>query len=142
MSVNVVHVAVGVLIDKEGKILLSKRGNNQHQGGLWEFPGGKVEPDESVFDALVREFIEEVDVRILYAEPLLQIKHDYGDKQVLLDVWLSRQPNITSEKPAFDGVAQGKESQLIAWVDIENLTDYDFPQANDAIIDHLKNITM
>ena len=138
----VVHVAVGVLVNEQGHILLSKRGDNQHQGGLWEFPGGKVESGESVFDALVREFVEEVGVRILNATPLLQIQHDYGDKQVLLDVWISRQPNNVSEKRVFEGVAQGKENQLITWVDTKDLDNYEFPQANKAIISHLKNLVV
>jgi 8-oxo-dGTP diphosphatase len=117
----------------QGKVLLAKRAKHQHQGGLWEFPGGKVESGESVFDALVREFIEEVGVRITRAEPFQKIKHVYvesdGDKEVLLDVWLSRQ---------FEGQAQGKENQAIAWVDISQLDQYSFPQANQAIIDKLK----
>jgi 8-oxo-dGTP diphosphatase len=129
---NVVHVAVGILQNEQGKILLAKRAKHQHQGGLWEFPGGKVESGESVFDALVREFIEEVGVKIIDAEPFQKIQHVYrdnsGDKEVLLDVWLSRQ---------FEGVAQGKENQAIAWVDIQQLEKYSFPQANQAIIDQL-----
>jgi 8-oxo-dGTP diphosphatase len=131
-----VHVAVGILQNEQGKILLAKRAKHQHQGGLWEFPGGKVESGESVFDALVREFIEEVGVKIIEAEPFQKIQHVYrdssgnnsADKEVLLDVWLSRQ---------FEGVAQGKENQAIAWVDIQQLDKYSFPQANQAIIDRL-----
>ena len=138
MSVKIVHVAVGVLINEVGQVLLSKRGDNQHQGGLWEFPGGKVERDESVFDALAREFLEEVDVRILSAQPLLQISHDYGDKQVLLDVWLSRQPRVVSDVRVFEGEARGKENQQIIWAEISSLENYHFPEANKAIIAHLK----
>jgi 8-oxo-dGTP diphosphatase len=141
MSVTVVHVAVGVLINEVGQVLLSKRGDNQHQGGLWEFPGGKVECDESVFDALAREFLEEVDVRILNAQPLLQISHDYGDKQVLLDVWLSRQPRAVSDARVFEGEARGKENQQIIWAEIYNLENYHFPEANKAIITRLKTLS-
>jgi 8-oxo-dGTP diphosphatase len=141
MSVKVVHVAVGVLINEAGQVLLSKRGDNQHQGGLWEFPGGKVETDESVFDALVREFLEEVVVRVLNAQPLLQISHDYGDKQVLLDVWLSRQPSEVSDARVFEGEALGKENQQIIWADISSLDNYNFPEANKAIITRLKALS-
>ena len=140
MSVKVVHVAVGVLINEVGQVLLSKRGDNQHQGGLWEFPGGKVEPDESVFDALVREFLEEVGVRILNAQPLLKISHDYGDKHVLLDVWLSRQSSAVSDTRVFEGEARGKENQQITWADIASLDNYHFPEANKAIINHVKTL--
>ena len=140
MSAKIVHVVVGVLINEVGQVLLSKRGDNQHQGGLWEFPGGKVERDESVFDALAREFLEEVDVRILSAQPLLQISHDYGDKQVLLDVWLSRQPRVVSDVRVFEGEARGKENQQIIWAEISSLENYHFPEANKAIIAHLKTL--
>lgn len=125
---NIVHVAVGILQNASGKILLAKRAAHQHQGDLWEFPGGKVEKNETVFEALVREFIEEVDVKITQAVPFQQIEHDYGDKRVLLDVWLSQ---------SFEGVARGKESQPIEWVSIHELDKYPFPQANQAIVQAL-----
>jgi 8-oxo-dGTP diphosphatase len=142
MTVKIIHVAVGVVINEEGQILIAKRAHNQHQGGLWEFPGGKVEPDESVFDALVREFAEEVDLRILNAVPLQQIKHDYGDKHVFLDVWLSRQPSASSNSScvAYEGQARGKENQKIAWVNIADLESYSFPEANKEIIGHIKKL--
>jgi len=140
MSVKVVNVAVGVLINEAGQVLLSKRGDDQHQGGLWEFPGGKVEAGEAVFDALVREFIEEVGVHILSAEPLLQIQHDYGDKCVLLDVWLSRQPSMASEARVFEGKAHGKEDQQVLWVDMSSLDHYEFPEANTSIVTRLRSL--
>lgn len=126
-----VHVAVGVVQNAEGKVLIAKRADHQHQGGLWEFPGGKVEPGESVLQALIREFSEEVDLTLKTAEPLLTVNHDYSDKKVLLDVWLSRD---------FRGVAKGNEQQLIAWVAIDELDNYPVPAANQDIIAVLKNL--
>lgn len=128
MTTKTIHVAVGVVQNTQGQILLSKRADHLHQGGLWEFPGGKVELGERVFDALVREFQEEVDITITHAEPFMKIQHDYGDKHVLLDVWLAS---------AFNGKASSNENQLIDWVEIEHLNDYDFPDANQAIIERL-----
>ncbi|MGS2717750.1 8-oxo-dGTP diphosphatase MutT [Eionea flava] len=128
-SKKMVHVAVGILQDTNGKILLAKRASHQHQGDLWEFPGGKVEKNETAFDALVREFIEEVDVKITQATPFQQVEHDYGDKRVLLDVWLSQ---------SFEGVARGKEAQPIQWVSISELDNYPFPEANQAIVQALQ----
>lgn len=125
-----VHVAVGVVFNNEGEILLSKRAQHLHQGGLWEFPGGKVEQGETVLDALVREFQEEVNITIEHAEPLLIIEHDYGDKHVVLDVWQSA---------SFSGVAKSNENQLIEWVKPSQLDQYEFPEANKAIIAHLMN---
>lgn len=134
MSSNIerktVHVAVGVIVDTEGRILLSKRADNLHQGGLWEFPGGKVEKNETVFNALVREFQEEVNITITSAEPFLDITHDYGDKCVRLDVWQSRQ---------FTGLATSNVDQIIDWVLPKNLDQYEFPKANQMIIDKLKS---
>ncbi len=123
-----VHVAVGILLNAANQILLAKRADHQHQGGLWEFPGGKVETEETVFDALVREFQEEVDMTIQQAEPMMSIHHDYGDKQVLLDVWLSRD---------FTGEAKGKENQEVCWVPLADLLQYNFPEANKVIVEAL-----
>ena len=125
---KLVHVAVGVIKDAQNKILIAKRANDAHQGGLWEFPGGKVEPGESVLDALKREFKEEVNLDIHQAEPLMEIKHDYGDKVVLLDIYVSND---------FSGTAIGVEGQTVKWVSVDQLSEYDFPEANQAIIQTL-----
>ena len=127
-----VHVAVGVIFNSQGQILIARRHDDAHQGGLWEFPGGKVESDESVCDALARELHEELGINIHTSscKPLIEIRHDYSDKVVLLDVW------AVSE---FDGEASGKEGQPLRWVDRSQLSDYDFPAANIAIIDAILN---
>lgn len=85
MTIKIVNVAVGV-IKKNNAIFICKRADEQHQGGLWEFPGGKVEAGESVFVALKRELIEEVGLTIHSSSQLMVIEHDYGDKCVKLDV--------------------------------------------------------
>ncbi|MCW8853694.1 MAG: NUDIX domain-containing protein, partial [Gammaproteobacteria bacterium] len=86
-----VHVAVALIVNKNNEVLIALRPEHVHQGGLWEFPGGKVEANESVYDALLRESKEELNVYIEHAEPYLQIRHDYTDKSVLLDVWKVKQ---------------------------------------------------
>lgn len=121
-------MAVGV-VAKEGHILLAKRAKHQHQGGLWEFPGGKVEPDEPVTQALGRELREELAIEVTACEPLLAVNHDYGDKQVCLDVWLVS---------GFNGEAQGVEGQPLEWVPVAKLASYEFPQANVAIVEHIQ----
>jgi 8-oxo-dGTP diphosphatase len=127
-----VHVAVGVIFNSQGQILIARRHDDAHQGGLWEFPGGKVESDETVCDALARELHEELGINIQTSscKPLIEIRHDYSDKVVLLDVW-------TVSK--FDGEASGKEGQPLRWVDRSQLSGYDFPAANIAIIDAILN---
>ena len=71
-----VHVAVGVVLDEGGRVLISRRADDSHQGGLWEFPGGKVEPGESLAMALARELREELGIEIGRTSPLLEIRHD------------------------------------------------------------------
>jgi 8-oxo-dGTP diphosphatase len=125
-----VHVAVAVIVDQQQQVLIALRKPEQHQGGLWEFPGGKVEPNESVFDALRREINEELSLQINSAEPLIKIEHQYSDKSVLLDVWWVDQ---------FVGTAIGNEGQAIKWCDISQLHLQSFPAANDAIVSAVQN---
>ncbi|AQP99498.1 7,8-dihydro-8-oxoguanine-triphosphatase [Pseudoalteromonas aliena] len=127
MTIEIVHVAVGV-IKKNNAIFICKRADEQHQGGLWEFPGGKVEAGESVFAALKRELIEEVGLTIHSSSQLMVIEHDYGDKCVKLDV------HVVSN---FSGEAHGAEGQPSEWVAISELGDYDFPEANADIIEKI-----
>ena len=81
------HVAAGVIRGADGHVLIAKRPLDKHQGGLWEFPGGKVEEGETAEAALARELAEELGIAVIAARPLIQVRHDYPDKQVLLDVW-------------------------------------------------------
>lgn len=135
---NIVHVAVGVIINPQNEVLISHRAAHQHQGGLWEFPGGKIELNESVEQALKRELKEELGIDILDSEFLIQIPHEYDDIQVYLDVY-----KVTS----FSGEAIGCEQQEIKWVPLnpdskqKQLREYDFPAANKAIITALNLAT-
>ena len=82
-----VHVAAAAIFDDRGRVLISRRPAHLHQGDLWEFPGGKLEPGESVESALHRELYEELGICVQAARPLIRVLHDYHDKSVLLDVW-------------------------------------------------------
>ena len=119
------HVAVAAIINTNEEVLLSLRQSHQHQGGLWEFPGGKVECGEAVVDALQREIDEELGLTITQAQPLIKVPYDYDDKSVLLDVWQVEQ---------FDGIPQGQEGQTLRWCAISELIAGDFPAANVPII--------
>lgn len=121
-----VHVAVGVIIDSDQRILISRRAAAAHQGGLWEFPGGKVEAGETVEVALARELREELGLEVVTATPLIDISHDYSDKAVLLDVWLVRE---------FTGEPFPREQQPLAWVSAGELRSYRFPEANHEIVE-------
>ncbi|WP_439859576.1 Nudix family hydrolase [Pseudomonas sp. MBLB4136] len=120
-----VHVAAAVIRAEDGRVLIARRPEDKHQGGLWEFPGGKVEAGEAVQVALARELEEELGIRPTLARPLIQVRHDYPDKQVLLDVW---------EVSAFSGEPHGAEGQPLAWVAPRQLGDYEFPAANRPIV--------
>jgi 8-oxo-dGTP diphosphatase len=123
-----VHVAVGIIINAERQILLAKRHGHLHQGGKWEFPGGKVEADETVTQALIRELEEEVGLSVAASSAFMTISHDYPDKQVLLDIHLVQD---------FNGEAIGVEGQQIAWVSQKQLQDYEFPAANIPILEKI-----
>jgi 8-oxo-dGTP diphosphatase len=127
----VVHVAVGVLVNPAREILVARRHQDQHQGGLWEFPGGKVAPGESVQQALKRELKEEVNIVVRECASLLKIHHDYGDKQVLLDVWYVH---------LFAGDARGCEGQPVRWVSVPELETLEFPAANQGIVAAVRNL--
>ena len=123
-----VTVAVGILSDDAGRVLVTRRAPDAHQGGLWEFPGGKVEADETLLEALTRELREELGVSVEAAEALMVLEHDYGDKQVRLDVH-----RVTR----WSGEPRGLEGQPLAWQRPEKLRNWTFPAANRPILERL-----
>jgi len=127
--IDQIHVAVAVIRNQVNQLFITLRPDHVHQGGLWEFPGGKVEADESVYDALVREIHEENGINIKRTQPLIRIPFRYPDKHVLLDVW---------EVLEFNGTAHGKEGQEFRWIDITELDQYSFPAANKPIINAVR----
>lgn len=110
------------------QLLLSLRKPEQHQGGLWEFPGGKVDAGESNRQALDRELAEELGINVGQAETWLTVSHDYPDKSVNLHFW---------QVSTFTGNPAGSEGQQIKWVAVEDLHHYDFPKANQPVVDKL-----
>lgn len=129
MNKPLLHVAVGVLEDQAGRILIAKRPEHAPQGGSWEFPGGKIEPGETPIQGLARELEEELAVTASAFEPLIKIPHDYPERSVLLDVW---------RVMSYRGKAVGREGQSIRWVSRSELAQYAFPEANTAIVNALR----
>jgi 8-oxo-dGTP diphosphatase len=101
-----IDVAVGILLKANGDVLLACRPEGKPFAGYWEFPGGKVEQGESVFDALKREFEEEVGVQILSADAWCGVEHVYPHAHVHLHFFISR---------AWKGEPQAREGQQLAW---------------------------
>ena len=122
---DTVHVAVAVIVNNKDEVCISLRDEQAHQGGLWEFPGGKIEGDESHAQALSREIEEELNLVIEDSRPLITVYHDYKDKKVCLHV---------RRVLSYHGQATGIEGQQVRWVSIDELSAYEFPAANDAII--------
>ena len=119
------HVVAAVIRNRQGDLLLSLRRPDQHQGGRWEFPGGKVEPGEGAQAALARELREELGITAEEMRPLIRIPHDYPDRRILLDVW---------EVLRWRGVPKGREGQRIRWVAEEELDFHPLPEANRPIV--------
>ena len=127
-SAKVVHVAVGVILRGQ-QVLLALRSSKQHQGGKWEFPGGKVEKGETVAAALKRELHEEIAIDVAESSAFMQLEYAYPEKTVLLDIYL-----VTG----FDGEPEGREGQPLRWVDIAGLGDIEFPDANQPIVERIQ----
>lgn len=120
-----VHVAAAVLSNRHGEVLIALRHKDAHQGGLWEFPGGKLEPGEHPRRALDRELWEELGITVKEAKPLIRVPHTYDDRSVLLDVW---------RVVDWDGQPHGREGQTIDWVLPDMLHRRRFPVADRAIL--------
>ncbi len=120
-----IHVVAAILGDARGRILLARRTDGRDLAGLWEFPGGKVEPGESPEAALSRELREELGIEIGASEPVIAVPHAYGHKRILLDV---------RRAAAFTGRARGLESQALAWVAPEKLSSYPMPAADRPVV--------
>lgn len=120
-----IEVAVGVVFNADGQILVAKRLPHQHQGECWEFPGGKIESGETQSCALKRELFEEVGIQVIDHSPWLEVQHDYTDKVVCLKVH-----RVTT----FTGEARGLEGQEIRWLSPSEISRLSLPKANEVIV--------
>lgn len=126
---KLVKVAIAIIVNDKNEVLISLRAKDTHQGGLWEFPGGKLEKEESALDALKREVNEELNIKIISASVFKKIQYQYPDKTVQLNIFLVK---------SFSGEPIGVEGQQIKWQNIYDLVASDFPLANRSIIHTLQ----
>lgn len=125
------EIAIGLIRDNETRLLITKRGKTSSHPGIWEFPGGKLEPNESPLEALKREIMEEVGLQIIEAKWLTEFSHSYDQKKISLTVFLVSK---------FSGIASCCELQTeMQWVSISELKNYEFPEANQTILPNINH---
>lgn len=122
------HVVVGLVCDGD-RVFVTRRPASAHQGGMREFPGGKLVPGEDVRHGLARELEEELGIAVRSAQPYTQVRYPYPGRAVLLDVW---------RVIAFDGAPHGREGQEAAWREIATLRPSEFPPADRPILRRLQ----
>jgi 8-oxo-dGTP diphosphatase len=130
---KIVLVAACALIDSDGRILLAQRPEGKSLAGLWEFPGGKVEPGETPEETLVRELEEELGIKTKVAclAPLTFASHSYDTFHLLMPLYVCRR---------YEGIPQGREGQALKWVKPLALRDYPMPPADEPLIPMLQDL--
>jgi len=127
---KILLVAACALVDADGRVLLTQRPEGKKLAGLWEFPGGKVEPGETPEAALIRELAEEVGVTTKEAclAPLTFASHSYDEFHLLMPLFVCRR---------FEGTARGLEGQALKWVRPRDMRNYPMPPADEPLIPYL-----
>jgi len=130
--VKIVLVAAVALIDRDGRVLLAQRPQGKSMAGLWEFPGGKVEPNETPEACLIRELKEELGIDTWQSclAPLTFASHTYEDFHLLMPLYACRK---------WDGIAQGIEGQNLEWVRPVRMGDYPMPPADVPLVAMLRD---
>lgn len=122
-----VLVSAVALVDVDGRVLLAQRPEGKAMAGLWEFPGGKIEPEETPEAALIRELEEELGINTWASclAPLTFASHSYENFHLLMPLFICRK---------WEGVPSSKEGQTLRWVRPQNLRDYKMPAADIPLI--------
>jgi 8-oxo-dGTP diphosphatase len=133
VSLKVVLVAACALIDADGRVLLAQRPAGKSMAGLWEFPGGKVEPGERPEQSLIRELEEELGISVKEdcLAPLTFASHGYPDFHLLMPLYVCRRWN---------GIVAPREGQQLTWVRPNRLRDYRMPPADEPLVSHLMGL--
>jgi 8-oxo-dGTP diphosphatase len=133
MSLRMVLVAAVALVDGDGRVLLARRPPGKSMAGLWEFPGGKIEPGETPEAALIRELAEElgIDVKASCLAPFTFASHRYEDFHLLMPLYVCRR---------WVGTPIARENQELVWARPARLGDYDMPPADKPLIAMLQDL--
>jgi len=123
------QIGVAVITNDQGQVLIDRRPAGGSFGGLWEFPGGKLEPGETAAECIVREVQEEIAIEVAVKESLVTIDHDYPQVRLTLYVYLCQH---------LSGQPQTIACDEVRWVAIADLDQYSFPKANGEIIQALR----
>ncbi|UHJ60760.1 8-oxo-dGTP diphosphatase MutT [Vibrio furnissii] len=124
-----IHIVAGIIFNQDkSQIFITKRPDNLHKGGFWEFPGGKVEAGESIEQAMARELDEEIGIEVTQQTPFQHLEYDYPDKSLTFDFIL-----VTD----FNHQPYGREGQQGEWVNIADLAHYTFPEANVPVLERV-----
>ena len=133
MNRKILLVAAAALVDHDNRVLITRRPDGKSMAGLWEFPGGKVDPTETPEVALRRELFEELDIDVCETclSPLTFASHAYDTFHLLMPLYLCRQ---------WDGTITARENQQIAWVRAARLLQYPMPPADEPLIAPLRDL--
>jgi len=133
MALRIVFVAACALIDPDGRVLLAQRPADKAMGGLWEFPGGKMEPGETPEATLIRELREELGIAVKEAclAPFTFASHAYTDFHLLMPLYLCRR---------WEGTPQPLEHAALKWVRPKDMADYPMPPADLPLLPMLRDL--
>jgi len=129
---SLILVAAAALVDVDGRVLICQRPEGKQLAGLWEFPGGKLEPGETPEACLIRELNEELGIEVNAAclAPFVFASHGYDDFHLLMPLYLCRR---------WDGFVQKREHQALAWALPTKLADYPMPPADAPLVAYLRD---
>jgi 8-oxo-dGTP diphosphatase len=133
VSVRLVLVAACALIDADGRVLIAQRPQGKSMAGLWEFPGGKIEPGERPEQCLIRELKEELGIAVKEEclAPLTFASHSYPDFHLLMPLYVCRR---------WEGIVAAQENQTLKWARPGELRNYPMPPADEPLISHLTTL--